>query len=511
MISNTTILNPEFRDENMLRNYPFSDTATFTAAGVEFPRSCILDALVRVPGITEVFMSRFNGVSKVIEFSDATGVIVGTARYGDGDYTIYAESALASIVENAGWYSLDAATKIPVGIVVPGELTVEDFQFDSGTMPLVPSCCLSPEPKAVEAIIIGSTRLSGPVVFRGTNGVVAYSFIGDNGAGDKVIKFQAIGSVPGELESCYSLPVVTTSICVSQQEGSPIAFGDAVLQGPFTVTEQPVPDEIFITGPLMDGLAEAEPNRYAGYLVDTDTSRARIVWHTYSGGMTHIKLNSAMAVTSFYLVAPHIIYMGHRSIYNVVGSGVFLWVSQFNIILDKSYPDGSLIGCQAVFYTGNVDGSNPSSICTPVLSNVGNIIRIDESVAEQLVPHINKWYEIREEMYSTIGDFCDRAVKMPLPDSDPVSDVEDPCLGEIKPDSGTCVFPSKDSRCYYPLNGRIWLLPARNIEGDRPLLGLLASSKQVINTVVNRSGTSSEITETRGTLTMSLRGMRINA
>lgn len=509
VVSNITIINPEFRDENAQRNYPFSDTATFMAGEVEFPRNCILDVLVRAVGVPALYLTRFNGSSKIIEFSDAAGVVAGSVQFSGGDYTIYAEGSIGSIVEKNGWYGVDSEYRVPIGVVVPGELVVDDFQFTRGDMGIVPSCHLSSEPNAVEAVVVGTTRLSGPVVFRGTNGALAYSFI-DKSSGDKVVKFQAVGSLPAELDSCYSLPVVATSICVEQEEGSPISFEDITLQGPFNgVARVGSTNEFIMSDLFLDNGQPADPNRYAGYIVDAGGARARILWHTYTGGDTHFEIDSSINPAGFVLVVPNVVYMGHRSIYNVLLEGVFMGIGvNGDVTLDQEYEDGKLVGSKIAFYVGQ---PAISTICTTVEANQGSKVWIDEAVANELAPYVGNRYEVRATMYSTIGDFCSREVKMPLPDSDPVSVVEDPCLGGEKPDSGYCTFPSKDRRCYYPLGGRMWILPARNIDGDRPLLGILSGSKTVVNTVVNRSGVSSEITETRGILTVSLRGMRINA
>jgi hypothetical protein len=125
-------------------------------------------------------------------------------------------------------------------------------------------------------------------------------------------------------------------------------------------------------------------------------------------------------------------------------------------------------------------------------------------------PSNSDTYEVRNSMYTSISDICSRDLKMPLPDSNPISPKYDQC-DTVPPDPSVCVLPAKDEKCYFPLNGSFWILPGRTVEGDRPLLGLAASSKTVTVTVANRSGDTSEIVETRGTLTVSLRGTRINA
>jgi hypothetical protein len=300
-----------------------------------------------------------------------------------------------------------------------------------------------------------------------------------------------------------------TSICVEQRAGSSIGFDDVVVQGPFTKADDNIEaegDEFTMTTPFDD----ISDNRYAGYILETPTERARVLQNSRDGSLTRVKMDRVVAVPSFVLVAPNIVYMGHKSVYSVVYSGkvqnYIKLAGTYQVTVDTEMEPHTLAGSWFLFYSV----AESKSICTMVLDNTEHVVFLE--TAPSTLPAFGDMYEIRLAMYTSISDICSRDLKMPLPDSNPVALEYDQCSTAILPDPDSCsLFPAKEERCYFPLNGVFWILPGRNVEGDRPLLGISASAKTVATTVVNRSGTASEIVETRGTLTVSLRGTRINA
>ena len=487
MIHDAALLNQEFRDENSSRNYPFSDVALFAASGVEFPKDAIIDALLHVPGSSRVCMSRYNGTAKRIEFADSvSGDSVGYVDYANGDFTVWKDYGYSQIIESGGWYVLANSARVAVGTVVVLNDPALDFQFAVGDMDLAPSCMLASAIPGVSGIAVGNVFVPGPVMFRGVDGVVAYSFISPSG--ESVVKFQGVGDTAAELATCYSLPDAATAICVSQEAGSTVGFADASVMSYTLSSPASHSLSVAVVGTLVDDL-------YAGHILVTDQGdRVRILSNASSGGTTTFHLDGYVSGTSVEIVVPNILYITHRSLYTTLYSGTvsFHLPGSGAMHLFESYAPDILVGSYIAVLLE--DGT---SSCGEITSNLGNLVTVE--LDRYPDPAAGAAYTIQREGCTALSDVCGATSGIGQPLS---PDVADPCDPNVPPGK-PCSLAAVPNKCYYPINGALWILSGAV---DRPLMGVSARQVPVLNSVADRSGTVTEISETRGTLTISTRG-----
>ena len=205
----------EYRNQHEQRMYPFLDDATLKdATGWVLPTNFIIDAfLYPIDLENALYLSSIDTGKSKLYFSDTvTGKIHGVAVLG-ADETAYV-------------YEPDGMER-QIGIVTFGSGKMSGLQgqelrvFTPAATELVPTAYIALNQEGVRAIKIpDGTTVTGPVKFRGTDGVNVKSYYGEGAdAGKHILEFEILGLLPPLPEDCGDCGFIR-EICIDRQPGS---------------------------------------------------------------------------------------------------------------------------------------------------------------------------------------------------------------------------------------------------------------------------------------------------
>ncbi len=202
----------EYRNEHGRRNYPFTDAATLTDAdGWTLPVDFIIDAFLYPIDLENgLFLAGIDRAESKLYFADTvTGKVHGTAIVGSAD-TAYV-------------YEPDGLER-QIGVVTFGDGRTLGLHggvnriFTVAATELVPTAYIPLNQEGVRAVkLTDGTVVTGPVRFRGTEGVQVLSYHDEMGT--PILEFNIIGMPPPYDDECGGCPRIA-EICIVRTPGS---------------------------------------------------------------------------------------------------------------------------------------------------------------------------------------------------------------------------------------------------------------------------------------------------
>lgn len=196
----------EYRNENQLRNYPFTDDSRLE--DYQLPTDFIIDINLcylrptDLPRSLYLYISLIDVEIRTIQFKESEGnTIVGTCYFRESqvDGPIYSPEG------------------IQIGMVVFGEslasLIISKFRrtFTRDDLKLVSSCYNVLKQDGVSGFIVNGEFISNNVYFKGLNGLQTVSYT-RNEDSKEVLLFSNIGE-PLPIEDCFDVPPPIEQVC----------------------------------------------------------------------------------------------------------------------------------------------------------------------------------------------------------------------------------------------------------------------------------------------------------
>jgi len=203
----------EYRNQHAQRAYPFLDDSPLKDAnGWVLPTDFLIDAFLYPLDLENgLYLSGIDTRDSKLYFSDTvTGKVHGVAVIGVSD--------------SAYVYEPDGMER-QIGVVTFGSGKMSGLQgkpvrvFQANDTELVPTAYIPLNQEGVRAIqLTDGTTVTGPVKFRGIDGVVVSSYYGTDD--EHILEFNILGLLPPLPTDCDSDCDPIEEICIDRQPGS---------------------------------------------------------------------------------------------------------------------------------------------------------------------------------------------------------------------------------------------------------------------------------------------------
>ena len=196
----------EYRNENQLRNYPFTDDSALS--NYSLPTDFIIDINIiyvrytDIPKTLYLYISLIDVETRTVTIRESDkDTLVGTCYFRDNEIE-------GPIYNPSG---------VQIGIVVFGDslssLTSSKYRglFTKNDLKLVSSCYTVLKQAGVSGFIVNGTFISDNVYFKGLNGLQAVSYT-RNSDSKNILLFSNIG-FPQPISDCFDVPEPIEQIC----------------------------------------------------------------------------------------------------------------------------------------------------------------------------------------------------------------------------------------------------------------------------------------------------------